>query len=94
MDGKDVKSPGSFDNVAPDASRIVTPQLAKPKVDLALKVTGDALVQRTDFIANTPVPMYGRVFDKNSAAFETVPFVDQKKIVATTTNVIYLFLIE
>jgi hypothetical protein len=46
------------------------------------------LVQRTYDIGSTPVPKVGRAFDPATGTFSSVPFVENKKIVATSTTVL------
>lgn len=47
LDPLTVKSPGGFDNVAPEAKKIITPSYAGPKVDVSLNIRSTGLVSRT-----------------------------------------------
>ena len=52
-----------------------------------MKIRSSALVQRTFDLGSTPSPQVGRAFNPSTGSFETVPFVQNNKIVATTTTV-------
>lgn len=54
---------------------------------MALNVKSTGVVQRTWPIGTTPLPKQGRVFNANTGTFDNVPYVDNKKITATTTTV-------
>ncbi len=61
--------------------------MAKPKVNVNLRVNSIGLAQRTWDIGTTQVPKQGRVFDSNTGTFNTENLVENKKIIATTTTV-------
>jgi len=86
LDPDTVKSPGGFENVAPDAKKIITASYAQPKMNINLRVSTLSVVQRNEKLGHTELPKIGRVFDPSTRTFDTVPFVDHKVLHATTTT--------
>ncbi len=57
-------------------------------MNLNIKSTG--LVTRTVDLGTTAVPKVGKVFDPSTGTFDNVAYVENKKIVGTTTTVIFI----
>ena len=82
-----VKSPGSFDNTSPEASKIITPQYAKPKIEADITVTTPGLVQRNEPIGVVPVVEQKNVYNPLSDKMESVDVLTAKNVFAKTVNV-------
>ena len=91
LDAKTVKSPGAFDNVAPESKNIITPAYAAPKVDFDIKVSTLGVAQRSVPLGVTTLVKEGRAFDPRNGTFNTVGFVENKQIVGLTTAVRIIF---
>ena len=84
---KDVKSPGTFDNQAPETKSIITPQYAKPKIESDVTVTSPGIVQRHEQIGVLPTVKREAHYDPLTDKLEEVDVLKPEKIFAKTTNV-------
>ena len=57
------------------------------KIDIDLRVRTIGVAQRTDPIGTTVIPKVGTAFDKATGTFNTVQYVEDKKLVSTSTTV-------
>ncbi len=58
------------------------------KVDVNLKISSHSAVQRTFEVGTTPLLKSGNVFSPVTNEYMKVPYVENKKILATTTTVL------
>lgn len=82
-----VKSPGSFDNISPETTSIITPQYAKPKIEADITVTTPGLVQRNEQIGVVPVVEQKNVYNPLSDKIESVDVLTAKNVYAKTVTV-------
>ena len=78
---------GRLTNVAPEATNLVTANLASPRAEIHLNINHQGIVQKTERIATTPVLGEKRVFDPKTKEWSTQPAVINHRIYATTTKV-------
>ena len=78
---------GRLTNVAPEARKMVTAQLAGPKAEIKLNINHQGVVQKTEHLATTPTLGTRRIWDPKTNEWGYEPGVISNKIYATTTQI-------